>query len=163
MGKNTYYRGRSRPFPISTPINSSIPLFRMSSTMKVPMRPIMQALEFHISAVCVNPRNAGCDLGCTLGTITPSGSLAALTRRHCCFRRTQKFRLRPWPQDDKVESEDGKRDDDNGNELIFFSAPNLRLYLEQSFYLFLASAQIYCQAPVIGRAPVLTPEAHFFP
>ena len=34
------------------------------------MRPIIQALEFHISAVNVNPRNAGTNLGSTFGTIT---------------------------------------------------------------------------------------------
>lgn len=30
-----------------------------NSTIKTPMIPIMQALEFHISAVLVNPRNGG--------------------------------------------------------------------------------------------------------
>lgn len=69
--------------------------------MKVPMRPIMQALEFHISAVFVNPRNGCASLGFIFGIstweeensiilklntivtvswlITPTGSLAALT------------------------------------------------------------------------------------
>jgi len=41
-----------------------------NSTINVPIRPIIQALEFHISAVNVNPRNAGSNLGSTFGTIT---------------------------------------------------------------------------------------------
>ena len=38
--------------------------------MKVPMRPIMQALEFQISAVWVNPKKGSLSFGCTLGTST---------------------------------------------------------------------------------------------
>ena len=41
-----------------------------SSTMKVPMRPIMQALEFHVSAILVKPANGGLNLGTTFGTST---------------------------------------------------------------------------------------------
>ena len=44
--------------------------FITSSTMKVPMRPIMQALEFQISAVWVNPKKGSLSFGCTLGTST---------------------------------------------------------------------------------------------
>lgn len=36
--------------------------------MNVPIRPIIQALEFHISAVLVNPRNGGWNLGCCFGS-----------------------------------------------------------------------------------------------
>lgn len=43
---------------------------RTSSTIKVPMRPIMQALEFHISAVLVNPRKGGWNFGCAFGNST---------------------------------------------------------------------------------------------
>uniref|UniRef100_A0A0A9B8B5 Uncharacterized protein n=1 Tax=Arundo donax TaxID=35708 RepID=A0A0A9B8B5_ARUDO len=56
-----------------------MPLFNTSSTMKVPMRPIMLALEFQTSAVSVNPRKGSLSFGCTLGTSTPDGSFAALT------------------------------------------------------------------------------------
>jgi hypothetical protein len=35
--------------------------------MKVPMRPIMQALEFQISAVLVKPRNGSVSFGSTFG------------------------------------------------------------------------------------------------
>lgn len=38
--------------------------------MKVPIRPIMQALEFQISAVLVNPRNGASNFGSTFGNST---------------------------------------------------------------------------------------------
>lgn len=41
-----------------------------SSTMKVPMRPIMQALEFQTSAVVVKPQKASVSFGSTLGIST---------------------------------------------------------------------------------------------
>lgn len=41
-----------------------------NSTTKTPMRPIIQALEFHISAVLVNPRNGAWNFGSTFGNST---------------------------------------------------------------------------------------------
>lgn len=38
--------------------------------MKVPMRPIIQALEFHISAVLVNPAKGALNFGSTFGNST---------------------------------------------------------------------------------------------
>lgn len=45
------------------------------------MSPIMQALEFQVSATLVNPANGGLNLGCTLGISTPAGNFAALTEK----------------------------------------------------------------------------------
>jgi hypothetical protein len=41
-----------------------------NSTMKVPIRPIIQALEFQISAVFVKPRKGAMNFGSTLGIST---------------------------------------------------------------------------------------------
>lgn len=41
----------------------------------------MQALEFQISAVWVNPKKGSLSFGCTLGASTPGGSFAARALR----------------------------------------------------------------------------------
>jgi hypothetical protein len=41
-----------------------------NSTMKVPMRPIIQALEFQVSAVFVKPRKGALNFGSTFGIST---------------------------------------------------------------------------------------------
>lgn len=53
--------------------------------MKIPIRPIIQALEFHISAVLVNPRKGASNFGSTFGNSTPGGSFAAWTLKETFF------------------------------------------------------------------------------
>lgn len=66
--------------------------------MKVPTRPIIQALEFHISAVLVNPRNGPWNFGCTLGKSTYNIKTLLTNHMEAIERAKQARKRRDTPE-----------------------------------------------------------------